>query len=99
MGGLISILQASERPDTVAGLVLVDPALPIALDARPDPRVFATFAAFLVPAVGPSSALTAARHHVGRGGRPRDAPAVLRRPVAGARGRRGAAPRARRTAP
>ena len=52
MGGLISILQASERPDTVAGLVLVDPALPIALDARPDPRVFATFAAFLVPAVG-----------------------------------------------
>ncbi len=52
MGGLISILQASERPDTVAGLVLVDPALPIALWARPDPRVFATFAAFLVPAVG-----------------------------------------------
>jgi pimeloyl-ACP methyl ester carboxylesterase len=52
MGGLISILQASDRPDTVAGLVLVDPALPIALDARPDPRVFATFAAFLVPAVG-----------------------------------------------
>ena len=52
MGGLISILQASQRPDTVAGLVLVDPALPIALDARPDPRVFATFAAFLVPAVG-----------------------------------------------
>jgi pimeloyl-ACP methyl ester carboxylesterase len=52
MGGLISILQAAERPDTVAGLVLVDPALPIALDARPDPRVFATFAAFLVPAVG-----------------------------------------------
>ena len=52
MGGLISILQASERPDTVAGLALVDPALPIALDARPDPRVVATFAAFLVPVVG-----------------------------------------------
>ncbi len=52
MGGLISILQASQRPDTVAGLVLVDPALPPALNARPDPRVFATFAAFLVPAVG-----------------------------------------------
>ena len=52
MGGLISILQTAQRPDTVAGLVLVDPALPIALDARPDPRVFATFAAFLVPAVG-----------------------------------------------
>jgi pimeloyl-ACP methyl ester carboxylesterase len=52
MGGLISILQASRRPDTVAGLVLVDPALPFALNARPDPRVAATFAAFLVPAVG-----------------------------------------------
>ncbi len=52
MGGLISILQASQRPDSVAGLVLVDPALPPALSARPDPRVFATFTAFLVPAVG-----------------------------------------------
>jgi len=52
MGGLISILQASSRPDTVAGLVLVDPALPIALNARPDPRVAATFTAFLVPVVG-----------------------------------------------
>lgn len=52
MGGLISILQAAERPDTVAGLVLVDPALPIALWTRPDPRVLTTFAAFLVPAVG-----------------------------------------------
>lgn len=52
MGGLISILQASQRPNTTAGLVLVDPALPPALRARPDPRVFATFAAFLVPAAG-----------------------------------------------
>jgi pimeloyl-ACP methyl ester carboxylesterase len=51
MGGLISILQAAERPDTVAGLVLVDPALPIALWSRPDPRVLTTFASFLVPAV------------------------------------------------
>ncbi|MDH3958978.1 MAG: alpha/beta hydrolase, partial [Actinomycetota bacterium] len=46
------ILQAALRPDAVAGLVLVDPALPPVLSARPDPRVFATFAAFLVPAVG-----------------------------------------------
>lgn len=52
MGGLISILQASARPDTVAGLVLVDPALPLSLDARPDLRVVASFAAFLFPAVG-----------------------------------------------
>jgi pimeloyl-ACP methyl ester carboxylesterase len=52
MGGLISILQASRRPDTVAGLVLVDPALPISFTARPDPRVAATFTAFLVPTLG-----------------------------------------------
>ena len=52
MGGLISIRQAAQRPDTVAGLVLVDPALPPALRARPDPKVFATFAAFMVPVVG-----------------------------------------------
>lgn len=51
MGGLISILQAAERHDTVAGLILVDPALPIALWSRPDPRVLTTFASFLVPAV------------------------------------------------
>lgn len=54
MGGLISILQASQRPDTVAGLVLIDPALPISLRARPDPGVFATFTAFLIPVVGRS---------------------------------------------
>ena len=52
MGGLISILQASKRPDTVAGLVLVDPALPLPAWPPPDPRVFAAFASFLVPAVG-----------------------------------------------
>jgi pimeloyl-ACP methyl ester carboxylesterase len=51
MGGLISILQTSAHPDTVAGLVLVDPALPIGLRARPDPRTAATFTAFAVPAV------------------------------------------------
>jgi pimeloyl-ACP methyl ester carboxylesterase len=52
MGGLISILQAAQRPDTVAGLVLVDPALPVSLRARPDPRVLATFSALVVPALG-----------------------------------------------
>ncbi|MDI1290308.1 MAG: alpha/beta fold hydrolase, partial [bacterium] len=52
MGGLISILQAAAHPKTVAGLVLIDPALPMSLRARPDLRVFGTFAAFLVPAVG-----------------------------------------------
>lgn len=52
MGGLISIRQAAQRPDTTAGLVLVDPALPPEVRALPDPRVFATFAAFMVPVVG-----------------------------------------------
>lgn len=52
MGGLISIRQAATRAETVAGLVLVDPALPPGLRARPDAKVFATFAAFMVPVVG-----------------------------------------------
>ncbi len=52
MGGLISILQAAESPATVAGLALVDPALPIGPTMRPDPRVLATFAMFAVPALG-----------------------------------------------
>ncbi len=52
MGGLISILQAAAHPETIAGVVLIDPALPMSLRARPDLRVFGTFAAFLVPAVG-----------------------------------------------
>lgn len=52
MGGLISILQAARTPETVAGLVLIDPALPIGPTMRPDPRVLATFALFAVPALG-----------------------------------------------
>ncbi len=52
MGGLISILQAARQPKSIAGLVLIDPALPIGPLARPDPLVLATFAAFAVPAVG-----------------------------------------------
>lgn len=52
MGGVIAIMQAAQQPDTTAGLVLIDPALPMALGARPDPRVLATFAAFMVPVLG-----------------------------------------------
>jgi pimeloyl-ACP methyl ester carboxylesterase len=54
MGGLISILQASSHPETAAGLVLIDPALPISRGTRPDPQVVASFGAFMVPAVGRS---------------------------------------------
>lgn len=52
MGGLISILQAHDQPSTVAGLVLVDPALPIGLARRPDPQVLAAFVAYAMPALG-----------------------------------------------
>jgi pimeloyl-ACP methyl ester carboxylesterase len=52
MGGLISILQTAESPDTVSGLVLIDPALPIGPRDRPDPAVLATFGLMSVPALG-----------------------------------------------
>src|SRR5690348_7565899 len=48
MGGMISLREASAAPAAVAGLVLVDPALPF-VPARPDPLVTAMFAAYLTP--------------------------------------------------
>jgi pimeloyl-ACP methyl ester carboxylesterase len=51
MGGLISMLVTEERPDLVAGLVLVDPAVPVGPTARPDPLVTMMFGAYAVPAV------------------------------------------------
>ena len=54
MGGLISVLQTSAHPDTVAGMVLIDPALPVGLSSRPDPRVAGMFGLYVVPAVGRS---------------------------------------------
>lgn len=52
MGGMISILQAAAHPETVTGLVLLDPALPQVRLTRPDPRVAASFLAFAVPVIG-----------------------------------------------
>jgi pimeloyl-ACP methyl ester carboxylesterase len=52
MGGLITTLQAHEHPETVAGAVLIDPALPMVVGARPDPLVTAMFAMYVVPPVG-----------------------------------------------
>jgi pimeloyl-ACP methyl ester carboxylesterase len=49
MGGLVSLLQAAREPSSVSGLVLLDPALPVARDRAPDPLVAATFASYLVP--------------------------------------------------
>jgi pimeloyl-ACP methyl ester carboxylesterase len=51
MGGMISLLEASAAPSGVAGLILVDPALP-AVPVRPDPLVIAMFALFATPVVG-----------------------------------------------
>src|SRR5580692_7682705 len=48
MGGMISLLEASAAPAAVAGLILVDPALPF-VPARPDPLVTAMFALYLTP--------------------------------------------------
>lgn len=52
MGGLVSVLQADAHPETAAGLVLVDPALPVGLAAPPDPLVAMMFGLYAVPAVG-----------------------------------------------
>jgi len=51
MGGMISLLEASEHPGAVAGLILVDPALPF-LAARPGPLVTAMFLLYLTPGIG-----------------------------------------------
>lgn len=52
MGGLISIVEASERPDLVAGLVLVDPALPRTRGGRLALMITAAFLVLAMPGVG-----------------------------------------------
>lgn len=52
MGGMLSLLEASAVPAAVAGLVLVDPVLPL-VPALPDPFVTAMLAAYAVPSFGP----------------------------------------------
>jgi pimeloyl-ACP methyl ester carboxylesterase len=51
MGGMVSVLQTHRNPDTVAGVVLVAPALPVP-SRRPDPRVAAQFLVYALPGVG-----------------------------------------------
>jgi pimeloyl-ACP methyl ester carboxylesterase len=51
MGGMISMIAATEHPDRVAGAVLVDPALPAWPDAV-DPLVGQMFFAYHTPGVG-----------------------------------------------
>ncbi|CAO5170996.1 putative hydrolase [Frankia sp. AiPs1] len=52
MGGMISLRQAGLHPDSVAGLVLVNPALPLPRGAYPDPVTLAMFAVLFVPGLG-----------------------------------------------
>jgi len=51
MGGMISLREAAAAPATVAGLILLDPALPI-VPARPDPLVTAMFLVYAIPGLG-----------------------------------------------
>lgn len=51
MGGMISLLQADAHPASVAGLVLVDPSLPIPRQV-PDVQVTAQFLLYAVPFLG-----------------------------------------------
>ena len=48
MGGMIALLQAGTEASTVAGLILVDPALPF-LPSVPDPVVAAVFTFYTAP--------------------------------------------------
>ena len=52
MGGLVSALAAAGSPDAVAGLVLVDPALPTGRLGLVHPRVVSNFVLCSVPGVG-----------------------------------------------
>ena len=51
MGGMISILEAGERPEAVSGLVLLDPAVPGPRRSL-DPLVALMFAVYAVPFLG-----------------------------------------------
>ena len=52
MGGLLALLLAARHPELVAGLVLINPALPAPVRTRLDPQVVANFALFAVPGLG-----------------------------------------------
>ena len=52
MGGLISILQAASRPETVEGLVLVSAPLPRPRGVSLDREVMAAFALYMIPGLG-----------------------------------------------
>lgn len=51
-GGVLALLLAAARPDLAAGLVLVNPALPVRPQTPADPLVVRAFAAYAFPGVG-----------------------------------------------
>jgi pimeloyl-ACP methyl ester carboxylesterase len=61
MGGMISLTEASAAPGTVAGLILLDPALPF-VPVRLDPLATTMFALYAAPGLG--RAILARRRHL-----------------------------------
>jgi pimeloyl-ACP methyl ester carboxylesterase len=51
MGGLISILETSNHPEAIRGVVLLDPALPLPLQ-KPDWQVSTQFLLYALPGLG-----------------------------------------------
>lgn len=71
MGGLIALLQAAKRPDSVAGLVLIGPALPLTGLVLKDFRRAVEFAVLATPGLGSAvvslwSRFASAERQVGR---------------------------------
>ncbi len=52
MGGLVALAEAGLHPENVAGLILVDAAVPVPWRSRPDRLITAAFAAYSVPPLG-----------------------------------------------
>ena len=52
MGGLISVLETSNNPDVIKGVVLIDPALPLP-PQKPDWQVSGQFMLYALPGLGP----------------------------------------------
>jgi pimeloyl-ACP methyl ester carboxylesterase len=52
MGALISLLLAQRRPDLVAGLILIDPAIPLAPGVPRDRQITMAFTAYFTPGIG-----------------------------------------------
>ena len=98
MGGLVAALLAAEEPASVAGLVLVDPALPAGgPPGLVHPRVVVNFLVCAVAGSGRAFPRRPPSLDVGPPDREPDSSGVLRRPVPGAgrRGRRAGGPHGR----